>query len=772
MKYVYLLLFCLCVMGESYGQYQIQGKVCDNKGQALSDINVLLYTAHDTSYYMNGTATDLSGMFSFVQLKTGNYKLVFSMLGYTKKEVLVKIENKDIQLDTIEMQTAAWSLDEIVVKADLVSVFGNKETRLFSAEEKKRAVSGLELMQEVPYLLLNNLNKKLQTANGGSVLILCDGVKTDEVDLMGLKPENILKVEFFAQPPARYADLGVEAVLNVVTRRVRGGYVMGHLENGFTTGFGTNFIQTKYSEGSNDFTLRYFIDYRRLSKYKLQQSYAYILNKDEQYQIEKKGSDVSYIGQYHKVEGTFARVKPENYLLSIKARLAVNPLREVQPQQMSGIRENLRIEDLFSNTNLKTNYLSPNLDLYYSKTFTNNQELILNVVNTYYHSESDRHLSQKSGNEKYEALTRMDNKSYSLISELVYSKRFNEHQVEGGIKHFLKILDENYQSNINENSHQSYTLNNLYAYLEMSGRIKRFGYAIGLGGEQSWIDAEESKKYFVLKPNLTLSYHPTKHSSLKLRSTIRSYVPDISLLTNNPIYLDSVFISQGNPRLKPYYDFSNRLLYTFTLSSFYGELALRHSYIHQPYYTLFNDKGSFVEKTYENIDQMTVTGGEFYLSWSPFKWMSISPYYEIDYQRAKVGIFQPDHWYHIFDVRLSASYKNVTFTGIMILSNKSLAGEVYTKEKNYYSADLTWKKERLSITGGILFLNAPAVTETVRGLAVYYRESKIAGDFKGLVYLQLVYTLPFGKKIQRSVKQQLNNTDNDSGIYIDSKVKM
>lgn len=772
MKHFYILLLCGLLPFIGQAQCQIRGKVVDTQGQTLSDINVLLYTLQDTTHYLKGTATDLKGEFLFSQLKAGNYKLVFSMLGYARKEERVEIDQSTVYLPTIKLDSLACSLDEIVVKADLVSVFGNRETRLFSAEEKKRAVSGLELMEHIPQLLLNNLNKKLQTANGGNVLILCDGVKTDEIDLMGLKPENILRVEYYAQPPTRYANLGVDAVLNVITRRMRGGYVMAHIENGFTTGYGTNILQSKYSEGDNDFTLRYFIDYRRLSHYKLEQSYDYILNKNEHYQLKKKGDDIAYRGQYHKIEGTFARTKSDNYLVSVKAKLAINPLKENQPQWMSGIRGNLPVEEVVSNTRLKTNYLSPNLDVYFSKTFHREQELILNVVNTYYNSESERRLLQTGGGENYEAFTQLNNKSYSLISEVMYSKGLDAHHLDIGVKHFFKTLDENYYSNRKESTDNFYTLHNLYVYMEMSGRIKHFGYVVGIGGEQTWLDADMLKKYFVLKPNLTLSYIPTKHASFKFRSTIRSYVPDISLLTDNPVYLDSAFISRGNPLLKPYYDFSNRLLYTFTWPSFYMEAAAKYRYIDRPYYPVFKDKESFIEKTYDNVDKMTEVGGEFYISWSPVPFLSLAPYYEFDYQQATVGGLKRNYWHHIFDLRLSTFYKDFTLTGILIVRNKSLAGEMYTKEKNYYSLDLTWKKKNLSITGGLLFLNAPVVSETVKGLPVYYRESKTAGDFNGLVYLQLVYTLPFGKKISRSMKQQINNTDNDSGIYIDNRAKL
>jgi hypothetical protein len=57
------------------------------------------------------------------------------------------------------------------------------------------------------------------------------------------------------------------------------------------------------------------------------------------------------------------------------------------------------------------------------------------------------------------------------------------------------------------------------------------------------------------------------------------------------------------------------------------------------------------------------------------------------------------------------------------------------------------------------------------GAPVYYRDEKTWNDFKGLSYIQLVYTLPFGKNIQRKTRQQITNTDNDTGVYDDNKAK-
>lgn len=773
MQRLYILLLVVIANLGCYAQHSVTGYVVDSLNNTLDNVNVLLYSSGDSSQYVNGVTTDMKGHFAFQDVKVGSYRLVFSMLGFAKQEREVKMLNKEVRVDTIRLHMAYELLEEVVVKADLMQVFGEKESRIFSPNEKKRAPSGLELMRNIPQLVLNGMSHQLQTVGGGQVLILCNGLKIEEADLMGMRPEDVIKAEYFAQPPVRYANMGVEAVLNIVVRRPKegGGYVMANLQNGFTTGYGTDIMQGKYSVGDHDFSLRYFIDYRNLNKNRLDQSYRYTLNEDDLYQIEKQGENSDYKGEYHKVEASFARVKTDNYLFSAKAKLAINPGMENSPQRVVGLRNDVPIVNDFSTIQAKSNYMSPNLDLYFSKQFAHKQEINLNIVNTYYDTKSDKMLIQNTAGANYEAITHLNNTSYSVISEAVYTKDFGKHGLNVGARHFYKTLHENYTSNLSSSSSNQYSVQNLYPYAEMTGRLERFTYVVGLGGEQTWLQTEDAKRYFVWKPTVSLAYAVNKQSSFKLRSYIRSYVPDIALLTSNPAYIDSAFISRGNPDLKPYYALSNYLYYTFNTPSFYLQTCLFYVYTHRPFYAVFTNKGTYVEKTYTNVDQMNATGGKLYASWTPFQWLTLSPYYSIEYQQSNGPGYHYEHWFQQGNFSLSASYKDFTLNAQLFVQNASLEGSLLSKPSNSYMGDITWKKNNLSVTLACLFMNDPTEVTTCTGTPVYYRESKSWNNFNGLMYLQLVYTLPFGKKIQRALKQQLNNADNDAGLYIDNKAK-
>ena len=737
-------------------QHRISGVVTDSEDIPFGGASVLLYPKTDTLHCVGSTLSDNKGAWNFANLQSAKYILQFVLLGYEKQTENVCLSNNDIDIDTIRMQIAPESLQEVVVTADLLLMQGNKETRLFSVSEKARAVSGLELMTNVPQLSLDKLNNKLTTVDMKPILILCDGKIFDEIDLTGLHPDEIVKADYYAQPPAKYRNMGIEAVLSVTTKRIKdkGGYMMMNLENGFTTGYGTDIIQGKYSSGENDYSLRYFIDYRDLNKNRFFQQYEAELN-GKPYHVDRQGENSAYKGEYHVFTGSFSNLKTNNQLFSAKARLAVNP-------GMENIRQSVSGELLTTYT--KTHYLCPNLDLYYSKKLGNNQELFLNVVNTFYNTKTERNI--------YDIATNIESESYSIISEADYNKDFEQYGLDIGIRHFYKNLNEDYYSNNDIFLKGHNIIQNLYAYVEISGNLDKFSIVAGIGGEQSWLNVSPNKKsYFVFKPELSLTYKIDKNSSFRFVSTTQSKVPDMSLLSESPAYLDSIFISRGNSLLKPYYMLVNSLFYTLNKPTYYFQTTLSHFYSHRPYYMIINNCNTYIEKTYSNIDSKQVLKYSVLFNWKPINWVALKTYGAVEYQQFGVAENLYDHWFYMCNISASIYYKAFTLNVQAVKQSKSLEGNLYRTVNDYYGSDFAWKKNNLSLSLGCMFLNSPNIVETCNRIPVYYKENKVWDNFKGLCYLQFSYTLDFGKNIQRSVKQQLNNEDRDIGINPDNRAK-
>lgn len=106
-----LLLFATGMRAQNTGS--IAGKVVDKRNnQELVGVTVLL---KGTS---QGTMTDATGNFLLKNVKQGEYNLEFSYLGYQK--VLITgirvMAGKQSSVETVELQTAATTMDEVVVR--------------------------------------------------------------------------------------------------------------------------------------------------------------------------------------------------------------------------------------------------------------------------------------------------------------------------------------------------------------------------------------------------------------------------------------------------------------------------------------------------------------------------------------------------------------------------------------------------------------------------------------------------------------------------------
>ncbi len=772
-RVLFTLLFLLLTFSFLSAQLTASGKVIDETGAPLAGVNVLLYHPEDTLQLIYGATTAEEGRWEITNIAPHTYRFVFSMVGFSRQDTVVTVREKDVRMETI-LSPSAQLLEELIVTGNLLTVLGNKEVRLFNKEEIDRASSGLELLGNLPNLYINNLHNKLQTVNGGTVLILINGVKSEEEDLMGMPPEYIHKAEYYSDPPARYRNSGVGAVLAVTTRRPkeRGGYVMANLSNSFTTGEGTNLLQGKLSQDKNDYTLRYFNNYCVLNKNLLDQHYSSELESGK-YQVDKEGLNGKYTGVFHRIQATWTNIIPDKQIWNITAKLAVSPLKEETPQLITRSDANTPVKQERSDVYAKTEMISPVVDIYYSRNFNHKQRFIINTVNTWYDNSTTRDLTLSSGGtDHYEALTHIKSKSYSVISEANYTKGWNRSdELSLGVKHSYKNLDEKYNSNLQAGSTTHTHLNNFYMYAEWNGKYKKLYYKLGAGAEKSWFTREISKSYFVLKPVLSLSYLFSRTSSLKLYSEVNSRVPDISLLTGSPAYIDSAFISRGNPELTPYYTYVNNLTYTLNLPVLYLQTGPSYRYSHHPYTTLFFTHTDYLEKTTGHINYTQAFNYGLFFRWVPVKWLQLAPYYAVEYQTSKGDNFHYHHWHHSFTMRITASYRKITLSTTAVVQNRSLTGVLTEDNNGYYEAGVTWKNKNLSISAASLFYTRPNKIKTYENSSFSYSENKSWNNYKGLTYIKLVYNLPFGKNIKRSAQQRINNTDNDSGIYMDNRAK-
>ncbi len=218
------ILACLLLFFVSglFGQNTMEGKVIDEKNQAIFFATVAIYNATDSTL-VKAESTDDKGRYQITDLKDGSYFLITTMLSYADQSSgIFQLEGGNKSLDfellpdsnlltTIEIKDKAPLLEQ---KADklIVNVEGNMTNTSGSL---------LDVMKKVPGMLV--VRDRLSLAGSGTPTILLNGKTTQYMDVQSLlrdmPGDNIKKVEIIHQPGAEYEAAGSGPIINIILKK-------------------------------------------------------------------------------------------------------------------------------------------------------------------------------------------------------------------------------------------------------------------------------------------------------------------------------------------------------------------------------------------------------------------------------------------------------------------------------------------------------------------------------------------------------------------------
>ena len=211
---------------ESAQSIIVTGKVTDASGEPLPGVGVLIKGT------TQGTATDANGVYS-LQLSNENAVLVFSFIGFVTQEIAAG-NKRTINVTLVE---DTRQLEEVVVVGYGVQKKVNLSGAVESVSVQKLANRstnnvGLALQGIVPSLVISPGNGQANTTpsynirgttsiNGGSPLILVDGVPTDAGDFSRMNPADIENMSVLkdASSAAIYGARASFGVILVTTKK-------------------------------------------------------------------------------------------------------------------------------------------------------------------------------------------------------------------------------------------------------------------------------------------------------------------------------------------------------------------------------------------------------------------------------------------------------------------------------------------------------------------------------------------------------------------------
>jgi hypothetical protein len=614
----YLLLIVIITLSSpifAQSSIELSGQIKDNKsGENLIYCSVAVLNTSDS--LITGGITNDKGYFN-IPVNSGNYKLVYSYMGYMADTVAVGQVQKNRFLGIFKMEKDLQSLDEVEIKASSRESTIDKDIQIITDKMRNSASDAKEVLENMPGLSYDRYNNTISVDNSSQVIFLVEGVEKNQEFIKNLSPERMKKVEVIRNPGGRYGLEGYTAIINIILRKDYVGQefliydqmLFDADQKNSSYLFPINSLNVTYNYSLNKLNLYAGIT-NHLQKFALNTNTETIYDSERKITESSPDNDPNMLFNNQQTSYTIGAdyyINPRN-TISFESNVTNFPPSNQQMAQTMLV--NVFNHDELINSyqyrilnNKKTNEAYNSL--FYIGKLSNKDKLEASFSFNNYHEEYDNKTTNDDLSWRLEE--GFNNKTFTRFS-IEYNHDFSSKlSTQVGYGNTWKELDNEFsvsESDIYTDTtslfHQTEIRNNLYAYTSYTIN-KKLGVKAGLAIEYSNpVTDDQNHKYLIYQPYVDVKYQLNKLLSLKLMYRADADYPTISQTNPFSIQTNPTTINKGNPDLQP----SVTHKVSLKLSAMQGLFSL------EPYYNFSNNyisqtgvlrpDGVF-EYTYNNI---------------------------------------------------------------------------------------------------------------------------------------------------------------------------
>lgn len=674
---------------------------------------------------------------------------IYASLGINAQEKKDSLSTKDIQ--------------EVLIKAQRKKQFSDHANYTFDKEALEKARHSKDLLTTLPELQLDPISNTVTSIKGGKILFLINGIEASDNQIKSIAPTNVVRVEYFDIPPAKYSQRA-DTVVNIITKNPEIGYSYGaDVTSALTTGFVNGSAYAGYTKGKNDFGLEYSINLRDYDNRIVDKIYDYNLNGSHYNSTEQQKDHFGYTNQ--NIVLRYANVVPGNYTFQAKGSIFINSNFNKGIGQSIFTQDNLA-ENHSTVHNSNSAYTAPTLDLYYSKNIGKKDEVSLNLIGSHYTTNSsqfDHEWNTADNTDVFNNDMNLKAKQTGIVGEIAHTHQFEKGKLSSGYR-ISNTAISNDLVNLLGASHYDVNYLEQYLYTEYSGKRDKLGYRVGIGVTNIHNkSAETTQDDWAPTPKLVLSYDLKNNQSLRFTSSYTSNSPWASALSSNVVQVVPNILKKGNPYLKTQHLFRNSLIYSRN-SKYYDLTAEGFYNIVDKYfaeYFILDSNSSQYILTFNNAD-FKEYGVELSGSVKPFgtdilvvqAWISpVAMNMKLKSGENITKTFVRNYF------SISSNYKSFGINYQLNFPISQLEDGVFLhRDENANHLFLTYKIKDLTLTTGMYFIGTPSVynKETLpESIVQQSRHSQIFNN-KNLFVLGLSYDFSSGKKLQ--IQKKLNNS--------------
>lgn len=756
-----ILLFTLLCYLAAMNARTVQGIVLSaNDSTAVVGANCRLLSA---GKLIAGTATDATGAFSLETDVKSTLNLEVSMTGFSSTDIIIESGAKNLQLGTIYLDEGV-TLNEVTVSGNPVIRSKGRTIVYPSAADVRASATSLSLFQKLPLagLQANPINRTL-SVDGGSPVILINGVPSTIDDVNALQPKDIDKIEFSRFTPARYADSGNSGFISITLKKRNDGgqiYVWGR--SAVNTAFVDANISASYHQGPSQFTLQYRPSWR---------------NYQEVYDNTKE----SYIGDGFRVDLEEHDRNPFNYHYhalrlkydfspSVKTLLSATFSATPNFHKSRSIAQTIDSElGKYDNDNLSTTKdFMPSLDLFFRQDFNEKNTLEAQVVGTLSSSDyrRDNNYLFADGTEN-SYIMNVDSRRRSLISEISYIHAFSEKtSLSAGYQNTVSHSTNTYLSS---DYKPVLTENNNYAYVRLGQSVGKFYFALATGAKMFWIKNDLNKRHFIRNlSSARISWNINQSWNLYGSFRYTPSIPSLTDLTDYPQQTTPYLVSNGNPDLKVAENFIYSVGADFSYKKFQASFQSVYANTSN---SVVNDitymgDGLFLSQSV-NTKYKRVFQNDLTLRISGIYGFGVNVYMSLTHYQTS-----GENWSHkltSFDGSMTIWWNKGPFTISYWrkLPGKYLNGHYVGKDENGDALQVEWQPDKHWTVGASwMYMFDKKGTRypswDYSSVNPSYRERYIKNN-GNMIVLSVSYSADFGS-LFRTASRNLNNSDNGSSL--------
>ena len=436
-------------------------------------------------------------------------------------------------------------LEEVVIKGARVVNRTDGKLIFPSEEMTESASSGYTLLKMLPLpnVKVDDINETVSAANSlmGNVQVRINDVEATTADIQSMQPKEVEKVELIDRPGVRYGE-NVGIVLNIITRKVTSGYVVG--ASG-TLVPKADMVKgnayTKNNSGNNELSLNYSGYYRHSNGMNEVEHAEYLMADNKYSKVERNTNDIINRNTMHDIQARYSWINADGsaFLTTLSTSIDNNPrdFRKTDVAYSDGRNTSETIDN-----SEKT--ISPLLDLYFKTQLGKSQSLVANATGSYTHTDYAYLFITDDKSFGYNTL----GKTWSLKSEAMYENRMKPFTLSAGLRYAQKYIDNDYSGDATLVSqiHSS----NIYAFSQIQGSLWKIGYMVGLGLSHEYYRQGETRYDRVwLRPKLNLSLPLSQHIRLNYTLTSAPASSKLQNMSGMSIITNDMEYSEGNPKL-------------------------------------------------------------------------------------------------------------------------------------------------------------------------------------------------------------------------------